>query len=112
MRIETLPIDSVCYSYYALILYLDQIFRVSMTMGCSRVEPNRADFCSCLARLRTEPSGAAHLKPSLKSSEQFPSNKYSERASSEVRAIWTTVSTDLNLLREIVTMLGLKFLRL
>ncbi|KAJ0840163.1 hypothetical protein HanPSC8_Chr14g0615391 [Helianthus annuus] len=60
----------------------------------SRAEPNRTDLCSCLARLQTEPSGAAHLKPSLKSSERFSSSKYSERVPSEVRAIWTTVSTD------------------
>ncbi|KAJ0457398.1 hypothetical protein HanIR_Chr15g0773291 [Helianthus annuus] len=46
----------------------------------------------------------------LKSSEHFPSSKYSKQASSEVQAIWTTVPPDLNLLREMVTMLGLRFL--
>ncbi|MFS7967610.1 hypothetical protein Hanom_Chr09g00787711 [Helianthus anomalus] len=71
---------------------------------------NRADLCSCLARLQTEPSGATHLKPSIKSSEHFSSSKNFERASNEVRAIWRTMSPNLNLLREIVTTLGLKFL--
>ncbi|MFS8016928.1 hypothetical protein Hanom_Chr15g01374291 [Helianthus anomalus] len=82
----------------------------SLMQGCSQVESNQADLYLCLARLQTESSGAAPLKLSLKSSERFSSRKYSERESSEVRAIWTTVSPDLNLMREIVTMFRLKFL--
>ncbi|MFS7922301.1 hypothetical protein Hanom_Chr03g00247481 [Helianthus anomalus] len=53
-------------------------------MFTKRAEPNRADLSSCLARLQTEPSRAAHLKPRLKSNEHFPSSKYSERASSKL----------------------------
>ncbi|MFS8014794.1 hypothetical protein Hanom_Chr15g01348651 [Helianthus anomalus] len=49
-----------------------------------RAGPNRADLCSCLARLQTEPSRAAH----------FSSSEYSERTSSKLRAILTTVSPD------------------
>ncbi|KAM0049811.1 hypothetical protein Hdeb2414_s0008g00290351 [Helianthus debilis subsp. tardiflorus] len=39
-----------------------------------RAEPSRADLCSCLARLQTEPSRAARLQPSVKSNQHFPSN--------------------------------------
>ncbi|KAJ0548720.1 hypothetical protein HanIR_Chr08g0386961 [Helianthus annuus] len=39
-----------------------------------RAEPSRADLCSCLARLQTEPSRAARLQPSDKSNEHFPSS--------------------------------------
>ncbi|MFS7949616.1 hypothetical protein Hanom_Chr06g00573701 [Helianthus anomalus] len=56
-------------------------------------------FVCALVRLQTEPSGAAHLKLSLKSSEHFPSSKYSEQPSSEVRAFRTTVSPGAQLLR-------------
>ncbi|MFS7950231.1 hypothetical protein Hanom_Chr07g00580911 [Helianthus anomalus] len=52
------------------------------------------------ARLQTELSRAAHLKPSLKSSEDFPSSEYFERASSKLRVILTIVSRDLNLRRD------------
>ncbi|MFS7959278.1 hypothetical protein Hanom_Chr08g00689241 [Helianthus anomalus] len=106
---------SVFYIDYHVVFYIHSSTMVCLKFlwtdrGCSRAESNRADLCSCLARFQTEPSGAAHLKPSIKSSEHFSSSKNSERASSEVRAIWTTVSPNLNLLRERVTMLGLKFL--
>ncbi|KAJ0481062.1 hypothetical protein HanIR_Chr13g0638521 [Helianthus annuus] len=39
-----------------------------------RAEPSRADLCSCLARLQTEPSRAARLQLSVKSNEHFPSS--------------------------------------
>ncbi|MFS7935248.1 hypothetical protein Hanom_Chr05g00401241 [Helianthus anomalus] len=60
---------------------------------------NGTDFCSCSVRLQGESSGAAHLKPSLKSKVHFLSSKYFEQTSSDL----ASMSPDLNLQIEIVT---------
>ncbi|MFS7914717.1 hypothetical protein Hanom_Chr02g00156781 [Helianthus anomalus] len=67
------------FNYYFIQL-LKYLRLQSSKLFTSRAEPNRADLCSCLARLQTVPSGATHIKPSHKSSEHSPSSKYSERA--------------------------------
>ncbi|MFS7975079.1 hypothetical protein Hanom_Chr10g00876241 [Helianthus anomalus] len=66
----------VCVCIYRYILIKNN--------NSSRVELSLADICSCFARIQVEPNEAAHLQPSLKSSEQFPSER---------RAVWTSQPT-------------------
>ncbi|MFS8025867.1 hypothetical protein Hanom_Chr16g01480111 [Helianthus anomalus] len=59
----------------------------------SRAEPSVSLLVFGLFTNQTKWSGSFKIK----SSEHFSSSKYFERASCEVRAIWTTVSPHLNL---------------
>ncbi|MFS7985296.1 hypothetical protein Hanom_Chr11g00996811 [Helianthus anomalus] len=83
----------VCtYMFIYVCMYIDICICILIKI-IIRAEPSRADLCSCLARLQTEPSRAARLQPSDKSNEHFPSSFRTsvERATSERRA-----ASDLN----------------
>ncbi|MFS7902278.1 hypothetical protein Hanom_Chr01g00009371 [Helianthus anomalus] len=88
-----------------LIIFLNKLLLWICIISRVVHEPNRADLCSCLACLQTKSSETAHSKQSHKSSEHFSSRNIPNK----VRAIPTTVSPDLNLMRDIVIMFGLKF---